>query len=53
MTAASSTTTATVSGTADITAAWSGLTAGTRYLGRLSYNDGSDELGATVVTVQP
>jgi hypothetical protein len=53
MTATSSTSTATVGGEADVTVAWSGLTAGTKYLGRLSYSDGSEEIGATVVSMEP
>jgi subtilisin family serine protease len=36
-----------------VTAAWSGLTAGTRYLGSLSYGDGTSTLGRTVVGVNP
>ncbi|WP_207948369.1 S8 family peptidase [Metallococcus carri] len=38
---------------ATVTAAWSGLTAGQRYLGLLSYSDGSGEIGRTLVTVNP
>jgi hypothetical protein len=53
MTVASSTSSATVGGTADITVSWSGLTAGTKYLGRISYTDGSSEIGSTVVVVNP
>ncbi len=34
-----------------LTATWSGLTAGTRYLGRVSYSDGTSTLGATLVSV--
>jgi subtilisin family serine protease len=51
MTATSSTSSATVGGTADITVTWSGLTAGTKYLGRLSYSDLSSEIGSTIVSV--
>jgi hypothetical protein len=40
-----------VAGQASVTAAWSGLTAGTRYLGLLSYSDGADGSGSTVVRV--
>ena len=36
-----------------MTAAWNGLTAGKKYLGRLSYRNGSDEIGATIVNVDP
>jgi len=53
MTVASSTSSATVGGTADVTASWSGLTAGTKYLGRISYSDGSSEIGSTIVSVNP
>ena len=34
-----------------LTAAWSGLTAGTRYLGRISYGDGTATAGGTFVWV--
>lgn len=34
-----------------VTAAWSGLTAGTRYLGRISYGDGSATAGGTYVLI--
>jgi subtilisin family serine protease len=51
MTAASSTSSATVGGTAEITVNWFGLTAGTKYLGRVSYSDGSSEIGSTIVTI--
>jgi hypothetical protein len=53
MTVSSSTSSATVGGTADVTASWSGLTAGRKYLGRISYRDGSGEIGSTVVSVDP
>ena len=53
LTATSSTSSATVGGTADVTAAWQGLTAGTKYLGRISYRDGSGEIGSTIVSVEP
>ena len=53
MTATSSTSSATVGGTANITVSWSGLTAGTKYLGRLSYRNGSTEIGSTIVSVSP
>ncbi len=36
---------------ATVTAAWSGLTAGTRYLGRISYGDGTATTGGTFVRV--
>ncbi len=41
----------TVGSPLQLTAAWTGLTAGTRYLGRLSYSDGSTTVGSTVVQV--
>ena len=53
MTATPSTSTATVGGSATVTAAWSGLTSGTKYLGRIRYEDGSGEIGATVVSITP
>ncbi|MFI6679440.1 S8 family serine peptidase [Kribbella sp. NPDC050470] len=34
-----------------VTASWTGLTAGTRYLGRLQYTDGADGSGSTLVRV--
>jgi hypothetical protein len=34
-----------------VTAAWSGLTAGNRYLGRLSFGDGTSALGSSLVRV--
>ncbi|WP_238334918.1 S8 family serine peptidase [Kribbella amoyensis] len=34
-----------------VTAAWTGLTAGTRYLGQLNFSDGADGRGTTVVRV--
>jgi subtilisin family serine protease len=51
MTVTSSTSNATVGGTGTITVAWSGLTAGTKYLGRISYGDGSSEIGSTIVRI--
>ena len=53
LTVSSSTSTATVGGTADVTATWSGLTAGTKYLGRISYRDGSGEIGSTILNIAP
>ena len=35
----------------ELTLAWTGLTAGTRYLGRVIYNDGSADIGSTVVSI--
>jgi subtilisin family serine protease len=53
MTVASSTSSASVGGSADVTTSWSGLTAGTKYLGRISYRDGNGEIGSTIVGVDP
>jgi hypothetical protein len=41
----------TVGGTATVTAAWSGLSTGTRYLGVVDFGDGAVPLGSTVLTV--
>ena len=38
-------------GQANVTATWTGLTAGTRYLGQLLYTDGADGSGSTVLRV--
>lgn len=51
MTVATSTPTATVRGSAEITVTWSSLTAGTKYLGRVSYSNGIGEIGSTVVNI--
>jgi subtilisin family serine protease len=40
-----------VAGQVSVTATWTGLTAGTRYLGQLTYTDGADGSGSTVVRV--
>jgi subtilisin family serine protease len=40
-----------VAGAATVTANWSGLTAGTRYLGQLCFSDGADGSGSTIVRV--
>ena len=53
MTVTSSTSSATVGGTANITASWSGLTAGTKYLGRIRYSSGASEIGSTIVGINP
>jgi hypothetical protein len=45
--------TATPGGAANITVSWNGLTAGTKYLGRVSYRDGAGEIGDTIVSVNP
>jgi hypothetical protein len=50
-TATPSTTSATTGATATVTVAWSGLTAGTKYLGRVSYRNGSAEVGSTLVAI--
>jgi hypothetical protein len=44
-------TTATLGETATIELSWSGLTADTRYLGAVSYDDGSAEIGSTLVSI--
>jgi len=36
-----------------VTASWRGLNTSTRYLGRITYTDGSRPIGATVLTVTP
>jgi hypothetical protein len=41
----------TVAGQTSVTAAWSGLDAGKRYLGHLAYSDGGTRTGATLVRV--
>lgn len=38
-------------GQTSVTASWSGLTAGTRYLGQLAYSDGADGSGSTILRV--
>jgi hypothetical protein len=53
MTATPSTTSATVAGTGSVAVAWSGLSPGTKYLGRVSYRDGTAEIGSTLVSVNP
>nr|WP_306238787.1 cell wall-binding repeat-containing protein [Ornithinimicrobium sp. HY1745] len=44
---------ATIGGSVDYTAAWSGLEAGVRYLGSVNYSDGTDAVGKTLVSVNP
>jgi hypothetical protein len=34
-----------------VTASWSGLTAGTRYLGLVAYGDGTNRIGQTIISV--
>jgi subtilisin family serine protease len=51
MTATSSTSSATVGGTADVTVTWNGLAAAKKWLGRISYGDGSGEIGSTIVSI--
>lgn len=41
----------TVGGTVTVTAAWSGLTAGQRYLGVVEFGDGTQTVGSTVLAV--
>jgi len=36
---------------ASVTAAWSGLQTGSRYLGRIGYGDGTNAAGGTLVRV--
>ena len=36
---------------ATVTAAWTGLTAGTRYLGLIAYGDGTARIGQTILAV--
>jgi hypothetical protein len=43
----------TVGGAATVTLGWSGLTAGTHYLGVVEYGDGSSTIGTTTVAVNP
>ncbi|MFG1905327.1 S8 family peptidase [Kribbella sp. NPDC048928] len=40
-----------VAGEASVTASWTGLAAGTRYLGQLHFSDGADGSGSTIVRV--
>jgi hypothetical protein len=42
---------ATLGGSAEVTVGWSGLTAGTKYFGRISYSNGTAEIGATLVRI--
>jgi hypothetical protein len=51
MTVSPSSGSATVGGSTNITISWSGLAAGRRYLGRVSYGDGSSEIGGTIVSI--
>ncbi len=41
----------TVAGSATVTASWSGLSAGTRYLGFVRFGNGTAEVGRTIVSV--
>jgi subtilisin family serine protease/plastocyanin len=43
--------TATLGETETITVAWTGLTAGTKYLGAVSHNDATDRIGVTLVRI--
>ena len=38
---------------ATVTIGWSGLAAGTRYLGVVDYGDGTNTIGSTIVAVTP
>ncbi|MEU7822421.1 S8 family serine peptidase [Catellatospora sp. NPDC049133] len=51
LTATPATQTAAVNGPATVTATWTGLTAGVRYLGVLAYGNGSSSVGQTVLSV--
>src|SRR6266511_4008817 len=42
---------ATLGASDTVTATWSGLTAATKYLGRISYSDGVSEIGGTIVRI--
>jgi subtilisin family serine protease len=53
LTATPSTASATIGGTGTVAVSWSGLTPGTKYLGRISYRDGTAEIGSTLVTASP
>ncbi|HLS39320.1 MAG TPA: hypothetical protein VK038_00985, partial [Ornithinicoccus sp.] len=43
--------TATIGGTVDVTVDWTGLSPGDRYLGAVTYSNGTDALGRTLVSV--
>jgi len=43
--------TATIGGTVDVTVDWTGLNPGDRYLGAVTYSNGTDALGRTLVSV--
>ncbi len=43
----------TIGGAATVTAGWSGLAAGSRYLGVVEFSDGTAALGSTTVSVTP
>jgi subtilisin family serine protease len=45
--------TATTGGTGSVGVSFSSLTAGTKYLGAVDYNDGSSVIGSTIVRVDP
>jgi hypothetical protein len=44
-------TSAVTGATGEVTVAWTGLTAGTRYLGAVVYDDGTNEISSTLVSV--
>ncbi|MDQ2914059.1 MAG: S8 family serine peptidase [Chloroflexota bacterium] len=41
----------TIGATASVTATWTGLTAGTKYLGWINYSDGTSSVGRTIVSI--
>ncbi|KNX38370.1 S8 family peptidase [Luteipulveratus halotolerans] len=43
----------TIGASATVAASWSGLTAGTHYLGAVLFGDGSNEVGRSLITVNP
>jgi hypothetical protein len=51
LTAAPASTPVTIGTPAQVTTSWSGLTAGTRYLGRIVYGDGTATVGSTLVRI--
>jgi hypothetical protein len=43
--------TATIGATGTVDVGWNGLTAGTKYMGRIGYSNGSAEIGGTLVRI--
>jgi hypothetical protein len=41
----------TTGGPATVTVNWTGLTAGTKYMGRIAYSNGSSAIGGTLVRI--